>query len=73
VATSATIATVRTAKFFVFLVPKRDAAVSPVSSRQVDIGFINEFHGNGFSRFINEKPRAGRRVSNGSNRQLKQR
>ena len=69
----ATIATIRATELLVLFVPKRDAAITAVSSRQVDIGFVNEFHGNGFSRFINEKPRAKRRVSHGSNRQLTQR
>ena len=45
VAASATIATVGAAKLFVLLMAKRDTAVPPIASGNVDIGFVYEFHG----------------------------
>ncbi len=55
-ATTATVATIGTAKLFVFFMPKRDAARPTVSSRDINIGFVNELHG--VCVVINEKPRA---------------
>jgi hypothetical protein len=43
-------------------VSKRDAARAAVPSRDIYVGFVNEFHNEGF---INEKPRAARRVLQG--------
>ena len=45
VSATATVATVGAAKFFVFFVTKRDAAVPAVAGDHVDIRFIYEFHG----------------------------
>ena len=64
---AATVPAIGTAKFLVFFVPKRDAASSAISRRDVNIGFVDEFHESGF---INEKPRAGRRVSVGAHSNL---
>jgi len=43
-AATATVATVGTAKLFVFFMPKRDAASATISSGDVNVGFVNEFH-----------------------------
>jgi hypothetical protein len=42
-AATATVATVGTAKLFVFFMPKRDAASATISSGDVNVGFVNEF------------------------------
>jgi hypothetical protein len=39
-----TITTIGAAELFVLLVPKRDAAITPVASGYVDKGFVNKFH-----------------------------
>ena len=44
-AATATVATVWTAKFFVFFMPKRHAAIAAVTGEDVDIGFVYKFHG----------------------------
>ena len=44
VATAATIAAVGAAKFFVLLMPERNAAVPAIACGDVNIGFVNEFH-----------------------------
>jgi hypothetical protein len=43
-ATAPAVATIGTAKFFVFFVTKRHAAIPAVASDDVDKGFVNEFH-----------------------------
>ena len=43
-ATAATVATIRTTEFLVLFVPKRDAAGSAVSGRDINVGFVDEFH-----------------------------
>jgi len=45
VTASTAITTIGPPKFFVFLVPKRHATISPVASANVYHGLINEFHG----------------------------
>ncbi len=44
-ATTATITTVRPAELLVLFVPERHAACPAISCRDIDKGFINEFHG----------------------------
>ena len=39
------VAAIGTAELFVLFMPKRDAARPAVSSRDIDIGFVNELHG----------------------------
>ncbi len=43
-AATATVATVGAAELFVFFMAERDAAGSTVSGRDINIGFVNEFH-----------------------------
>ena len=49
-AAAATVAAVGSAKFFVFLMTKRHAAIPAVASDDVYIRFINKFHGTIFKR-----------------------
>jgi hypothetical protein len=44
VAATTTIAAIGATKLFVFFMPKRDAASAAISSRDVNIGFVNELH-----------------------------
>jgi hypothetical protein len=41
---TATVATIGAAELFVFLMPKRDAASATISSGDINVGFVNEFH-----------------------------
>ncbi|OIQ65768.1 hypothetical protein GALL_526700 [mine drainage metagenome] len=68
VTTATTIPAIGTTKLLVFFMPKRNAAGSAVSGRNVNVGFVNEFHDQGF---INEKPRAVRRVLRGDYQPVK--
>src|SRR5262249_48540660 len=45
VATFAAVATVRSAEFNEFLAPERNAAVPARAGRNIDLGFVEEFHG----------------------------
>ena len=45
VAALAAVAAVRAAEFDEFLAPERDAAVPARAGRNVDLGFVEEFHG----------------------------
>ena len=56
---TAAVATIRATELFVFFMPERNTAGAPVSCRDVNKGFVDELHVRGF---INEKPRAARRV-----------
>jgi hypothetical protein len=44
VTAATTVTTVGAAKFFVFFMPKRDAARPAISCRNVDISFVYKFH-----------------------------
>ena len=44
-AATTTVATIGAAKFLVLFMPERDAPGPAVSSRDIDIGFVNELHG----------------------------
>jgi len=61
VTTAPTVTPIGSSELFVLFMPERDAAGSTISSGDVNIGFVNELHD--FLGFINEKPRARRRVS----------
>ena len=52
----AAVAAVRTAELDVFLAPERHAAVPAVARADVDLGFVQEFHGNRPHRCINAEP-----------------
>jgi hypothetical protein len=43
-AATPTVAAIGAAELFVLLMTERDAAVPPITSGDVDIGFVNEFH-----------------------------
>jgi hypothetical protein len=43
-AATAAIAAIGATKLFVFLMPKRDAASATISSGDINVGFVNEFH-----------------------------
>jgi hypothetical protein len=43
-ASTTAIAAIGAAKLFVLLMPKRDTACAAVSRRDVNVGFVNEFH-----------------------------
>ena len=43
-AATATVATIGPTELFVLFVPKRDATRPAVSSRDINIGFVNELH-----------------------------
>ena len=45
VAATATVAAIGAAKFLVLLVPERDAAAAAIARGDVDLGFVNKFHG----------------------------
>jgi hypothetical protein len=45
VSSTTAVAPIGATKFFVLLMPKRHATISPVASANVYQGFINEFHG----------------------------
>jgi hypothetical protein len=43
-ATSSTITTIRTAKLFVLLVPKRRTTIASVAGGNINSGFVYKFH-----------------------------
>jgi hypothetical protein len=45
---AASVTPVRATELFVFFVPERDAASPAVSSRDIDVGFVNKLHGFGY-------------------------
>jgi hypothetical protein len=44
VTTATTVTPIGSAKLFVLLMPKRDAACAPIAGSDINIGFVNEFH-----------------------------
>jgi hypothetical protein len=44
VAATTTVAAIGAAKLFVFFMPKRDATCASIAGRDINIGFVNEFH-----------------------------